>query len=141
MTVHFSLHDDQTSAIATVTKNGALIVAPIKYSTAYYISVNSLVALEIVPAEVKYNFIITGVLIASDKSFGTSTTAETITLYEASPSDLATNLKTIFKLDMLRNDRLVATDMNLLTSKSVSIVAIATDVNVDVTLAGYFVDV
>ncbi len=142
MTVNFSLFDDKEQAFAKISSNGELITAPIKYSEAFYISLNlSNTSFELVPSISDLNFIITGILISTSKSFGTSTNAETITIYEANTADINTNMKTIFQLDMTNNDRLVATSMNLFSSKSRSIVAIATDNTVDITFAGYYIDV
>jgi len=64
----------------------------------------------------------------------------TITIYEASPSDIDTNLKTFTQVDLLRNDRLIATSLNLRASAAVSLVAIAESALVDVTIAGYYVN-
>ncbi len=142
MTLQVSLYDDKTSSIAKVNTNGGLIVAPSYYSTAFYIQVDAAATpFEIIPAEVGLNFIITGLLLASSKTFGSATTAETLTLYEANAADLTTNLKTIAQIDMLKNDRLVATSMDLATSKAVTIVASATDTAVDITISGYYINV
>jgi len=142
MTIQFSIFDDQTQSIATVSRNGELIVAPISYSTSYFVLVDvAATAFEIVPALSNHQFIVTDILIASSKTFGSATTAETITLYEASPADLDTNLKTITQIDMLKNDRMVAIGLNLATTEAVSIVASATDNDVSVTVAGYYVGI
>jgi len=141
MTVLFSIYDDKTSSIAKVDKSGGLVVSPIEYSTAFYVSVDVVsTSFEIVPTMVGKNFIITGLLIASDKTFGSSTTAETLTLYEANADDITINIRTLFKVDLLKNDRLVATGMGIAVSKSITIAAIATDVKVDLTIAGYYID-
>ena len=124
-----------------VSKNGELIVRALKYSDPYYMLVNvAATPFEVVPAIAYMRFVITGLLIASSKTFGSATTAETITIYEANAADLSINLRTVFKLDMLKNDRLAATGLNLQMTESRSLVAIGTDNDVDVTIAGYYVD-
>lgn len=137
-----TIFDDKSQSAALVSVNGELIVAPISYSEAYYESVNLAdTAFEIVSAASGKRFVITSMLLATSKTFGTATTAETLTIYEASPADLSTSLKTIAQIDFLKNDRLVATGLNLASSTAVSLVASATDTNVDVTIAGYYVSV
>jgi len=142
VTLQVSLFDDKTQSIAKVNPNGGLIVAPSHYSTAYYVLVDTAATtFEVIPAISDMNFIVTGMLIASDKSFATSTVAETLTIYEANPADLSVNTKTITQIDLLRNDRLVATALDLATTKTKTLVAIATSANVNVTLSGYYIDV
>jgi len=135
------LFDEQSQSYAGVSAEGEQYVSARYYSDPYYESVAVAgTAYEIVPAKSGKRFIVTGLLLASDKAFGSSTVAETLTIYEASPSDLDTNLKTFTQVDLLRNDRLVATGLNLRTSTTVSLVAIATSAKVDVTIAGYYVN-
>ena len=135
-----TIWDDKSQAAALVSINGELIVAPISYSEAHYVSVDTAdTPFEVVPAVSGKRFVITSMLLATDKNFASATVAETLTLYEASPADLGTNMKIVTQIDFLRNDRLVATGLNLATSKAVSIVAIATSASVDVTVAGYYV--
>jgi len=142
VTLQVSLFDDKTQSIAKVNPNGGLIVAPSHYSTAYYVLVDTAATtFEVIPAISDMNFIVTGMLIASDKSFATSTVAETLTIYEANPADLSVNTKTITQIDLLKNDRLVATALDLATTKTRTLVAIATSANVNVTLSGYYIDV
>lgn len=142
MTTQISLFDDRSQAIGKISTNGELIVSPISYSTAYHVTVDvALTAFEIVPGIPGKNFIITAMLIATDKTFGVPTTSETLTIYEANPADIDTNLKTLVQIDFLPNERFVATALNLVNSKTRSLIAHATDTNVSVTLSGYYIDV
>ena len=137
----YQLLDEQSQSYAGVSPEGDQYVSARYYSDPYYVSVAiAATAYEAVPAKSGKRFIVTGLLLASDKAYGSSTVAETLTIYEASPSDLDTNLKTFTQVDLLRNDRLVATNLNLRTSTTVSLVAIATSEKVDVTIAGYYVN-
>lgn len=125
---------------AGVTDQGELVVAPLEYSTPYYISVAaSGTPYEVLLGKAGFCFVITGLLLASDKNFGTSVDAQTLTIYEAHPSDIGTSTKTIVQLDLLRNDRITPTGLNIRTSSTVSLVAIGTDSAVDVTIAGYYI--
>ena len=135
-----TIWDDKSQAAALVSANGELIVGALSYSTAYHETIDvALTPFEIAPAVSGKKFIIDSMLLATSKTFGTATTAETLTIYEASPADLSTNLKTVAEIDFLKNDRLVATGLNLASSTAVSLVASATDTNVSVTIAGYYV--
>jgi hypothetical protein len=135
------IHGGDKDTNVLVTDRGELVVAPLSFSTPYYVSVATLnTAFEVVPASARQCFVITGLLLASDKNFGSATVAETLTIYEANAADLDTNLKTIVKVDLLKNDRLVATGLNLLVGQARSLIAIGTDDAVDVTIAGYYVN-
>jgi len=135
-----TIWDDKSQAAASVSVNGELVVGPISYSTAYYKLVDVAAdPFEIVPALSGKKFIIDSMLLTTSKTFGSATTAETLTIYEASPADLSTNLKTVAEIDFLKNDRLVATGLKLATSTAITLVATATDTNVSVTIAGYYI--
>ena len=132
----------KTKNSALVTEYGQLVTAPISYSTPHYVDVAVLnTTYEIVEGKTGKQFVITSLLIASDKDFGSSVDAETITIYESAAEDISTSLGIIFQVDLLRNDRLVATGLNLITSKGRSLVGIATSAAVDVTIAGYYIPV
>ena len=124
-----------------VTPRGELIVAPISFSISYYVDVNlALTEFVVVPAITGKCFIITALMLNSDKTFGSATVAETLLLYEAHPSDITTSLNIITQVDMLKNDRLPVTGLNLQVGNTRSIIAVATDNNVDVTVAGYYIN-
>ena len=110
------LQGGDKGARALVTDRGELVVASLAYSDPYYADVNLAdTPFIIVPAKANRHFVITGLLLASDKDFATATTAETLVIYEANPADLGTNLRTVTQVDFLRNDRLVATGLNIKT--------------------------
>ena len=135
-----TIWDDKNQAAALVSVNGELIVGPLSYSSAYHETVDiAATAFEIVPAVAGKKFVIDSMLLATSKTFGAATTAETLTIYEASPADLSTNLKTVAQIDFLKNDRLVATGLKLASSTAISLVASAADTDVSVTIAGFYV--
>jgi len=136
----FQLVDERTGLAAGISSRGELFTAPISYSEPHYVSIDvAATAFEIVPGKAGKKFVITSMLLASSKTFASATTAETLTIYEASTADLDTNTKILVQLDMLKNDRMVATGLNIATSNAISIAAIATDISVDVTVSGYYV--
>ena len=135
-----SLFDEQNRTYAGISPAGEVYISPRFYSTPYFVSVAlATTAYPIVPALSGHKFIVTSILIASDKDFGSPTAAETVTLYEASPADIDTNLKTFAQVDLLKNDRLVATGLNIATSDAVSLIGIADSAAVDVTVAGFYI--
>lgn len=134
------IQDKNTKNSACVTENGQLIVAPISYSEPYYVKLAVLnTPYEIIPGITNKAFVITGILIASDKNFASATVAEAVTIYEAAVEDISTQLKILFQFDLLRNERVVATGLNIITNTARSLVGIApTSAAVDITLAGYY---
>ena len=142
MPLPINIEDKSNKNSAVVTEYGQLVTAPLSYSDPNYVSLAVAdTAYEIVPGKTNRRFVIAGILVASNKAFASSTVAETVTIYEAAIEDIDTSLGTIFRVDLLRNDRLVATGLNLIGSKGRSIVGIATDAAVDVTIAGYYIPV
>ena len=124
-----------------VTDQGELVTGALDYSEPYYVSVAAAATpYLVVPGKACKKFIVTGLLLASDKNFGSATTAETLTIYEANPADTSTSLKTIVQVDLLKNDRITPTGLNIQITDARALVAIGTDSAVDVTIAGYYVD-
>lgn len=142
MPLPVNIRDPDTDVAAKVSPDGELYVAARSYSEPYYVSVSTATtAFEVVAGKAKKRFILTAILLASDKAFASSTVAETVTIYEAHPADLDVNLKTVTRVDLLKNDRMPITGLNLVSSESTSLVAIADSASVDVTLAGYYIPV
>jgi len=135
------LTEEKTQNVAGISDNGEQYVAPRHYSTSYYEQViNTAEFYEVIPARSNKQFVITSMLIATSKTFGSATVAETVMIWETSPADFSTNLKTIAQIDFLKNDRLPISGLNLLVTEARSVVVSAADTNVDVTLAGYYID-
>lgn len=140
MALKFQLFDAVRNVFARITSLGEVVTNDYDYSEPYYVSVDSVGdAFEVVAGKPGKCFIVKSLLIASSKTFGSATTAETVTVYEANPSDLTTSLKIFVKLDLLKNDRMPITGLNLKVGKVNSLVVVATDTDVDVTIAGYYV--
>lgn len=138
----FTLFDEKEGIAAGISPRGELYTAPIEYSIAYYVSIDAAdTPFEIVQGKSGKRFVMTSMLLSSSKTFGTATAAETLHLYEAYTADLDIVVNTVTQIDLLKNDRLVATALNLATSDAISIVASATDTNVNVTIAGYYVNI
>ena len=126
---------------ALVSSRGELITGTLSYSIPYYIKVAvAATAYTVVPGIAGKQFVVTDVLLASDKNFASSTAGEVIHVYGAHPSDIDTALDTVVQMELLRNDRLVSNGLNIITNVACAIVAIAPiDTAVDVTIAGYYV--
>ena len=141
MTAGVNIVNGDHSVEAKVSKRGELVTGRLKYSVPHYINVAAAATpYEVVRGKAGQQFVITDMLLATDKDFGSATVEETLTIYGAHPADLATNIDTVVNIGFLRNDRLVATGLNMITAEACSIVAIGTDSAVDVTIAGYYVD-
>lgn len=137
----FELVCNEKGTRAKITSRGEVVVAPVAYSVPYFTLVtNNTDSFEVLRGIGRKWFVITALLITSSKSFGSATNAETITIYEANPADLSINLNTITQIDMTNNQRMPVTGLNLITGESTSLVAVATDNDVSVTVAGYYVD-
>jgi hypothetical protein len=143
MSLPITIEDKATSTAACISEYGQLVTAPISYSTPYYASIAvAATPYEIVQGRTGKLFVITDILIASDKDFASATVAETVTIYEADVSDISTSIRTITRVDLLRNDRLVATGLNLITGQARSLVGITPlTTAVDVTIAGYYIPI
>ena len=135
------IHGNDGLHRVSVTKQGELITGKLSYSTPYYVQIIVAdTAYEVVVGKAGKQFVITDILLSSDKDFGSSVAGADITVYGAHPSDIDTALNTVANIELLRNDRLVATGLNLITDTACSIVAIATDTVADITIAGYYID-
>lgn len=134
------IHGGNKDANALVTDSGELIVASLKHADSYYVNIAAAdTPYELVPAIVGHRFILTGILVASDKTFATVNEAEPITIYEANPADLDTSLKIIFRIPLLRNDRLPATGLDLQTTPARTLVtSTPLTAAVDVTVTGWY---
>ena len=138
----FSLEDPDSGYSAKVSPEGEVYVAPRDYSTPFYTSVSVVdTPTTVVSALAKKRFIVTDILIASDKNFGSSTTAESIEIYEAYPAELDVIHKTFVRVDLLKNDRINIAGLNIATSETVALVATAASINVDITIAGYYIPI
>jgi hypothetical protein len=134
--------DPGTRKEATVTRRGELVVSTLDKSVPYYISIAVLnTSYEIVKGIAGKEFVITDIILSSDKNFASATAGEPVVIYGAHPADIDTIIDTFLNIELLKNDRLPLTGLNWVTAESCSVVGIATtDAAVDVTVAGYFVD-
>jgi len=128
------------SAHALVSDEGELIIRKFDYSTTYSVSlaVTSTIY-EIVPGKAGQAFVLTDILVTSDRNFGSATTPENIQIYQAPSHDWTVNDGYLLNIDMLKNDRLVATGLNIKTGETKSLVAVASDTEATVVLAGYYI--
>ena len=125
---------------AGVTKRGELIVAPLDYSSPYNASLSIInTPYEIVPGKIGKKFVTTGFFISALKDVS-NTIEASISVYEASPLDLATSLVDIVTVDLIRGQRFIATGTNIITQTGTTITATTDDATVNVALSGYYVD-
>lgn len=122
---------------ANVTARGELIVGAIAYSEPFYVElgVNDQIY-NVVPARAGKRFVITGAFIGADRNV---TTDASIHIYEAL-SVSGTSERSLFRADINRGDFVPITGLNVVTEPARWINATTDDDDVDVTLAGYYVD-
>jgi len=122
---------------AKVSSRGELIVSPIEFSTSYAASLAASGTTTVVKAVADKRFIMTDILLASDR-----TNVDTnVTVFEASDFESTTEDKVIIEVDFMRNDRMVATGLNIATDpvKWINLKS-NTSAGITITIAGYYID-
>lgn len=131
----FSLFDNRTSASQRISKNGEAIVRSYDYSEPYFASlaVDNQVY-NVVEGVAGWRFVITGILVASNKSIVGD---KTVDIYEATTIDGATHEKEILTLDMVRSERFYLPLTNVAARNGRYINAHADDSTFTVTVFGF----
>jgi hypothetical protein len=124
---------------AKVTNAGQLVTSPIEYSTPKFVSLASdNVGYTFFEPKDGKKFVITDVIAIADRNV---TTSCIIDIYEADDLDSATIGTSIFQLDLLKNDKIVMTGLNIITSaEGIFINGKTDDNNGLVTISGYYID-
>jgi hypothetical protein len=120
-----------------VTTRGELIVSSLSYSEPFYVElgVNDQIY-NVVPAVAGKRFVITGAFIGADRNV---TTDASIHIYEAL-SVSGTSERSLFQADINRGEFVPITGLNVITEPARWINATTDDDDVDITIAGYYVD-
>jgi hypothetical protein len=141
MPVHSQIVDGKGDGYkAKVSPAGELVTAPYEYSEPVFINlaVDDQGYTFFKPLT-SQRFVITDIIAFADKNV---TTDCIIDIYEADAEDSATIAKSILKLDLLKQDKIVLTGLNFITSDGGKFVNGKTDDNnALVTIAGYYVPV
>ena len=126
---------------AKVTSYGQLVTAPLDFSTTYNATAgtaNTPVNL-IVPKTGKV-FIINTIMLYANQSVSNTADA-TVVLYEATSSTTATESKSILSTAMVRSNRVVLNNVNILVSEGVWVNLKTDDDDVYGTIIGYYVNI
>ncbi|MEN8171416.1 MAG: hypothetical protein ABFS03_00900 [Chloroflexota bacterium] len=124
--------------VAKVNDRGELITAAIDFSEPYYVQTTvDNQAYNLITALAGKRFVVTGILIATNKNIVGTATVE---IYGTDSADTVTVQTPVLVLDMLKEDRLYLNLFNVATKPGQYINIKATDSQVDCTIFGYYVD-
>lgn len=124
---------------AVISPYGEIKVGPYDYSTAYFKSLAVInTAYNFVHPIQDQFFVITAVLIQADKDVHASTAA-IIDLYESGGDDDTTIDKSVFQIEMLKNERVPLVPLNIKVSEGKFLNGKTNDATVLMTVTGYYV--
>ena len=123
--------------VCKVTKRGEIVVAPVSYSKSYQTSRNTAGTSNIITGLANKSFLITSMLIGSDKT----NVDTTVDIFESNDADSAIQSKLIISLGVGKNDRLIATGLQIETdvTKWVNF-TMDTSALISITFGGYYLD-
>lgn len=136
MTIHFKIVSPEGYEVA-VTKNGELVVGTLSYSEPYYVELGVDDQIyNVVPAKVNKRFVITGMIIGADRNVATDATVH---IYESLSEDGTTD-KDIFRGDINKGETIPLSGLNVATQEARWINATTDNDDIDLTIAGYYVN-
>ena len=143
MAVKVEIKDSKfgTGNRAAVTSRGQVVTGPISFNEPHFRSLAVInTAYNFVTPVAGRQFVIDGVIVASDKNVS-STNGAQIVIYEADSSTSTTASRDLLTLDIARLDRSGYSGLNLLTRPGIWLNAKTDDNTCNVTILGYYVDV
>ena len=139
--IHVGLRDSGgTGNEVKVTSRGQLVVSPLDFSSAYNATaaVND-TAYNLVGPENGKQFIITEIILYANQ--GVSNTADaTVIVYEATSSTSTAVASSILTTNMVRQDRIILTGLNLIVTAGRWVNVKTTDNTVYATVFGYYLN-
>lgn len=128
-----------TGSTAKITTRGQVVTAPLEYSLAYNATAGTAnVAVNVIEPINGKRFVIDSLMLYANQ--GVSNTADaTVDIYEATSNATATISKSLVQTNMVRQDRIILQQINLIVSEGVWVNAKTTDDDVYVTIFGYYV--
>lgn len=128
-----------TGSTAKITTRGQVVTAPLEYSLAYNATAGTAnVAVNVIEPINGKRFVIDSLMLYANQ--GVSNTADaTVDVYEATSNATATISKSLVQTNMVRQDRIILQQINLIVSEGVWVNAKTTDDDVYVTIFGYYV--
>lgn len=139
MGVRVSICDGAGSGTgAVITTRGVLVTGPLDFSVAYNQDVDTInTAFNFVGPEVGKRFVITDILLSTDRQVGNN--GAIIILYEATADNTVTVTTTILEVEMLKSTVRDMTGLNMIATEGVWINIKTDDDNVQATIMGYYV--
>lgn len=141
MTIEVRIADPATGRQVEVTPRGQLVVAPLSFSDSFSTSVNvANTAFNLVLPKESQRFIVTDIVLTGDKNINNTVDA-TVIVYEADDQTSLTEESVLLDVNIARSASLALTGLNLITDQASKFINVkATDVNVKVTLMGFYVE-
>ena len=135
----FCLVDSSKRQTVKISDYGEMKVAPYDYSSAYFQNMGTAAtAYNFVPPIQDQFFVVTGVIMQANKNVNASTAA-VIDLYEAETALETTIVKSVFQIEMIKNDRIPMLPLNIKITEGAFLNGKTSDDDVLITVTGYYV--
>ena len=122
---------------AKVSRFGQFVTGPLDFSEFHNVSlITNNIPLSLINPIMGKHFIITDIIIYGSRDVGVNDA--TVSLYESDELDGITARRVILPAEIPKNDRLILTGLNIITSQGSWITAVTDDNTVFVTVGGYF---
>lgn len=129
-----------TNTQAKVTSRGQLVVSPLDYSTAYNATAGTAnTAANLLGPLTSKRFVITSITLYANQNVSNVSDA-TVDVYEAASSSSTTITKSVLQTNMVRQDRIILTGLNLILTEGVWLNLKTTDDDIYGTVFGYYID-
>ena len=139
MPADFVLRGGTNNYGASVSKYGEVVTAPYDYSTSYFQNFGTAdTAYNFVPPIQNQFFVITAMILQANKNVN-ATTGQVVDVYEAESATTTTIDKSLFQIEMIKNDRVILTGLNIRTTAGKFLNGKTADDDVLATVAGYYV--
>jgi hypothetical protein len=126
---------------ATVSRYGELTIAPYDYSAPKFQNLDTINTAYTFFAPMQGSFfVITSIYIQANKNVSASTAA-TVAIYEASDETDTTIYKSVYEFEMVRNDKISLTPLNIRVTEGKFLNGKTTDDDILVTISGYYIKI
>ncbi len=138
MSLKTIITDKGTSKCVKVTDRGQLVTAPLEFSEPVFhsLTANDVSVNWFKPLAGK-RLVITEVIVQVDRN---ATTQALIDIYETNEEGSETIVKSLFQFDIPKQESIVLTGLNIITTEGAFINSKADDSNVLITIGGYFIE-
>jgi hypothetical protein len=141
MPADFVLRGGDSNEAASVTTYGELRVSQYDYSTSYFQTfATAATAYNFVPPIQNQFFVITAIILQANKNVN-ATTGQVVDIYEATSATSTTIDKKLVEVEMIKNDRIILTGLNIKMNEGKFLNGKTEDDDVLATVAGYYVQI